>query len=356
MKRMMMLFVALYLLAATARAEGIHGAWTAGLTDGDHDTIHIQLSYGERGDSNRMGRSMDLPSLSGLSRAQVDAAAETPVTFELRREAGVVSFHGLFQNQEGVGHFTFAPSANYLSTIRAMGVRSGEVTGDEDELLGLAIEDVSTDFIRSMRSAGYDVALDQYMTMRIFRVTPELIAEYNRRGYEHIPFDDLIAMRVHKVTPEYIDQMSAAGYPHTSVDNLVASRIHKATPEFIEQLRALGYTNIPFDGLIEFRIHRVTPEIVRAFKDLGYDHLTSSELVEMAIHRVTPDNVHELQKLGYEHLPVEHLVQMAIHRVTPDYIRDLQSAGYSHIPAEKLIEMRIHGIDSDFVKKVGRTG
>jgi hypothetical protein len=304
------------LIAAAAHAE-IRGTWAV-----DHswstDPGKIQLNLMRQ--NNHFGSTFSIDAFTGLTAA--DVSHQGDVKFELRREAGVIAFDGSFRDGEGVGHFVFTPDASYASKLRSMGVRSDDDVDDE-KLLSLALHDVSTDFIRAMRREGYDEPLDHYVSMRIFRVTPELVSELRSLGYDHLGYDDLIASRIHKATPEYIRAMKAAGCDRLSMEQLVATRIHKATPEFLQQMAQLGYTHLDYDDLIAFRIHGVSPEFVGALRDLGYTGIRA-----------------------------EDLVAMRIHRVTPEYIREVESAGYHHVPVEKLIEMRIHGIDSSYLSKM----
>lgn len=314
--KLILAFAAAFLLAFAANAE-VRGTWTV-----DHswktDAGYIQLNMNRP--HQHFGSSFPITAFSGLSAADVESQGD--VKFELRREAGVISFDGSFLHGEGAGHFVFTPNASYASTLRSIGVRNEEDI-DDDRLMSLTLHDVSTDFIRAMRAQGYDETLEHYVTMRIFRVTPELITELRSLGYDRIAFDDLIASRVHKVTPDYIRGMRAAGYGNLSMDQLVASRIHKATPEFLQQMSTLGYNHLEFDNAIAFRIHGVSPEFVTELRDLGYTKVDADDLVAMRIHRVTPD-----------------------------YIRAVEKAGYEHVPVEKLIEMRIHGIDASYLAKV----
>ena len=286
----------------------------------------MQLNLSTRGGHNHFGKTMSAADFSGLTDSAMRATTQTPVTFQLARDAGTAAFEGTFKNGFGAGQFTFTPSATYAATLRSLGVTFEDSDHDDSEQLTMAMLDVSTAFIRSMQAEGYHVSAEKYLSMRIFRVTPELVRELRSLGYDKIEADDLVATRIHKVTPDYIRAMRAAGYPNLSLDNLVASRIHKATPEFLNEMKSLGYANVDFDDLIAFRIHRVDAAFVR-----------------------------ELRDLGYTNVPADDLVAMRIHGVTPQFIRELKDAGYEHIPVEKLIDMKIHGIDANFVKKMNKS-
>ena len=317
-----LLLVSLF-AASTAFAQ-IDGAWTASRNEKHPDRIYFSIT---RGMNHQNGMSHKLSSFTGLSAAQVDAATMTPVTFEMRREAGTVAFEGTFRGGKGAGQFTFAPNRAYLDTIRGMGIeptlekRHRKPKDEAETLFTLAVHDVSTAFIKSMIAEGFRVTLEEYLSMRIFDITPEYIREM-RSLFGELSHDDLVSSKIHKVTPEYVREMRAAGQD-LSFDEYQSSRIHGATPEFAEEMRKLGYGNLDHDDLVTFRIHRVTPEFIT-----------------------------ELRKLGYDKIPADDLVSMRIHRVTPEFIKELEAAGYVKVPVEKLIDMRIHGIDAKFIKKM----
>ena len=324
MKRLGTLFIAILLCAGAAYGE-VRGSWTASTDDEKDGRIHFNINRRKNWNS---GNTFSISRFTGLTAAQIHATAQTPVQFQMRSEAGNIDFDGFFRGGDGAGQFTFTPNPNYFATLRSMGLepkireRKHEERSDEDELFSLAMHDVSTEFIRTMRAEGFDVSLEKYVSMRIFNVTPDYIREMRSLGYKDISADKLVETKIHKVTPDYIRKMRAAGWD-LSLSKLVASRIHGATPEFAAEMARLGYANLDHDDLIAFRIHRVTPEFIE-----------------------------ELRKLGYDKVDADDLVAARIHRVTPEFIREVQAAGYRNVPLDKLVKMRIHGVDAKFIKRM----
>ena len=94
-------------LAAAAHAESLRGMWTAS-TWSVKDIERIQLNM-QREHSN-WGQDFKIASFEGLSRAQIMSAADVPVKFAMRRDAGTISFDGSFRDGEGAGHFNFTPN------------------------------------------------------------------------------------------------------------------------------------------------------------------------------------------------------------------------------------------------------
>jgi hypothetical protein len=284
-------FVFVATLLPSCFATDLRGVWTA--SPAGEDALQFNIS---RENNNHFGYTMALSSFTGLTDAQVASLSETPVRFTLQREAGSFAFEGLFKMREGAGHFVFTPNRPFVEELRGLGVSMDDSTdqaGQLDErLFSYAMLDLSGTYIRAMQAEGYRESAKQYLSMRIFRVTPELVRELRLLGYDRV-----------------------------SAENLVKIQIHGAAPRFIRELAAVGYSHLPLEELVRFRIHGVTADAIREYRALGYDKLTSQELVRMRIHGVTPE-----------------------------YIRQIKAAGYDHVPAEKLITMRIHGIDGDFAR------
>ena len=310
------------LISAVAMSAGaaIHGAWTA-TTDGERPGT-IQMNT-VRGSNNSWGNTMDIAALSGLSNAQIASANAAPVSFDLRRDAGVIHFEGTFRNGDGAGQFEFTPNREYLATLRSLNV---DLTSDRDDdeetsLYRLAMHDVSAQFIRDMQSLGYRGPIDMYVRFRIHGVTPALVRDFNSLGFK-LDADDLVRSQIHGATPQYVRDMRAAGFANLSMDDLVRSRIHGATPEFIRTMSDHGYAGLSMDTYVRFRIHGVTPEFVDSLRTLGYTKVDADDLVRMRIHGVTPE-----------------------------YIREMQAAGYKDVPVDQLVRMRIHGVDADFARR-----
>jgi hypothetical protein len=304
-----------------AADEAASGAWTIEPTrwkdDGGRGPA-VQLTLKMR---SRNGRSnwnssspVALSELRGLTAAQLQADS-ADVQFQIVRDAGTLSLDGRFRKGTGAGHFTFAPSADYVAGLRGMGYG----TPDADTVFSLALHDVSRDFIRELAALGYD----------------------------KVPLDKLIAMRIHGATPEFVRGMKALGYT-PDVDKLIAFRIHGVSADFVRGLKGLGYERADADGLVALRIHGVTVDFVRELKEMGYEPPPSlDELVSMRIHGATSEYVRALRGLGYEHVPVDDLVSMRIHGVSPEFIRRVNGRQGGKVPVDRLVSMRIHGRDEE---------
>jgi len=310
------------LLAATVHAETLRGTWT--MLPSSHDSGRVQLNVNRDSANSHMswGETMPLSAFEGLSSSTIGSSRATS-NFALRREAGTFEFEGTFRDGDGAGHFTFTPNQSYMAALRSMHVRNDEDGDETEQLFRLAMHDVSSDFIRSFHSLGYDAPLSTYVRFRIHGVDPRMVTELRSLGYTNISAEDLVRFRIHGVSPDLIRALAASGYREVPAEDLVRFRIHGVSPEFIRDLAAAGYRNVPGEDLVRFRIHGVSAEFVR-----------------------------ELASLGYRNVAAEDLVRMRIHGVTPQFIRDVEAAGYHNVPVDKLVSMKIHGIDARYLKSM----
>ena len=277
--------------------------WTRG--DGQQ-WVNLQL---DRDTGRQFGISIPVAELSGLG-AQSGRWTAKDVRFTVRRDAGTLDFQGNFNDGEGAGTWRFAPNGAYVAALqKTHGALSAE------QVLKLAIHDVSRAFI----------------------------SELQTQGYTSLSLEDLTKMRIHGVTPAFIQEMRTAGYDKLPVEDLIRMRIHGVTPDFVREMRDLGYKGLDVEELVKLRIHGVSPSFIKELRDLGYKDLQVRDLVKLRIHGVTTEYIKELRSLGYPNVSAEDLVRLRIHGVTPEFIREVRAAGFKNMSPDDLVDFSIHG-------------
>ncbi|MBS1787710.1 MAG: M56 family metallopeptidase [Acidobacteria bacterium] len=249
-----------------------------------------------------------------------------------------------------------------------------------DQIVQLKSQNVTPEFIASMRKAGLDnLTVHELTNLRIHGVTEEFIQQAKTWNGGQISVNELVQLKVSGVTPDYIATMKRAGFGDQKLSKLSAMKLHGVTPEFIESMRKSGYENLTaekllglkvhgidemyvseiqrwigrkpsLEELMQIKIHGVTPEYAKALKSLGYDNISIGLLTQMKIHDVSEQYIKEMADLGFKNLSVEQLVQMRIHDVTADYVKKLRAAGLKNISVNQMIQMKIQGIDTILLK------
>lgn len=209
----------LLLVSTAAAAEPLRGVWVASANESEP----LWLSLSHR--SPQSGRSMnsftiDPAELTGLDPLVIDARETTQVRFQLRREAGVLSFQGHFTEGEGSGHFTYQPSEAFARKVRELGFGSATLR----ELFAMAVHDVTETSIRSLQGLGFE--------------------SFDR--------NDLLAFAIHRVSAEYVRSLRALGFS-----------IHGVTARWVRDLREQGIGSTDSKVLIKAKIHGVDRILAR---------------------------------------------------------------------------------------------
>jgi hypothetical protein len=300
-------FCLIFAVVENRAAELRTGEWTIRKSG---DPAKVEFSLTEHHHGGNSSNSSDWPT-SSFPGVDFSKSARQDVHFTVARDAGKIECEGFLNNGEGAGVFHFTPDPNYARAMKAL-----NFTVDEDKQYSMAVQNVSLEFARQMRS--------------------ERLTELDA--------DKLMSFRIHGVDAAFIDDVRAAGLEISDSDKLVAFRIHGVTPEMIRLVHQDGYSPDE-DMLIAMRIHGATPEWLAELKNRGYGHVDLEQLIAFRIHGVSPEFIGRLQGLGYSHPEPNDLVAMRIHNVTPEYIGDLRSRGMQSLSVDQLISMRIHGID-----------
>jgi predicted metallopeptidase len=290
--------------------SAVSGTWRIRLSEGNwarsdgERWVSIQM---RRNDERSFGMSVPLSELEAAG-VRGDRWSGSGVRFTLRRDAGLIDFRGSFDQGRGMGDFDFSPNADFVKAMQ-----TGR-TLTTDDVLRLAIHDVSRSFIQSIEAQGYkDLAIDDLVKMRIHGVDADYIVAFRKAGYDKLSVEELVKTRIHGATPAFVQEMKAAGFEKLSIDDLVKMRIHGVSADFVKELRALGYKDLDVEDLVKMRIHGVTPQFIRELKELGYNNVREERLVQFRIHGVTPDFIREVRSAGFKNLTEDDLVDMSIH-------------------------------------------
>lgn len=233
MKRISLLTLAVCLLASTALAD-LDGAWTAQTDDRrDKNSIHLMTT---RHPFGNWGMSHELSDLTGLTRAQIDSESTTPVKFELRRDAGTVTFEGTFRKGFGAGQLTFAPNRGYFSSIRALGIALDLQKSEEEELFRFAMFDLSVGYAREMHAIYPDSNLRELSKLRAVDVTPAWLREMRGAGVEIKSAHEAKKLAAMGVSAKFVRELASAGYTNLSVRDLTRLAAVGVDGDFIREM------------------------------------------------------------------------------------------------------------------------
>lgn len=266
-----------YTAPSPAVQETISGDWTAKVKQTDKGPA-LWLSLNRNTDARKSGFQMSgeipLQDFTGLN-----PNANSNVQFTLTHDAGTVFFDGLFKDGKGVGDFKFTPSNGFIATMRKLGYSDGLTT---EKLFTMAVLDVSANFIKELKSIGYDRPdLDQLIGMRALGVTIEFAREAQGWGYGKLSPNDLIEIKAMGINPDYIRSMKSMGFSDLSLRKLIELKALGVNEDYAREMRSLGFENLTMNQLIEMKAMGITADYVKKMRSLGLKDVSVNELIQI---------------------------------------------------------------------------
>jgi len=275
--------VLLVWIAGVKAQTNTSGTWTASTAKED-SKINLSFERRSNGGRHQHGETYEFSDFQGLSREQVLNGG--PVSFSLVREAGRIDCEGSFQNGKGSGTFRFTANPSFVSAMKSRGFDFEAASGDEDRsddrLFAAATLNVTTALADDLNSAGFGkLQVEDLFKATIFKINSEFMREMKSSGF-NLGMEDLVKARIFKIDPEFVRQVAQMGFEKEPFESLVKMQIFKVTPEFITEIRNEGLTNLQIEDLVKFRIFKIDSEFIRKAKAEGVP-LEVERLVERRI-------------------------------------------------------------------------
>ncbi len=335
-----------------------NGRWEGQLTDancaerGSSEGLCLELTLKQ---GNRLHKStwefpVSVDQLKGLSARSAEFT-RPDVHFELKRDAGTLSFEGGFDRGFGTGEFVFLGDRDYRVALDRLGYdRPSEI-----QLLSLAIHDISQRFLGDLKLKGYGHDLDEVTTFAIHGVTPAFIGEIEELGYDHPSSDQLVALRIHGVTADYVRDLQRDGKHRPSLDDLVSMKIHGVDGEMTHDLADAGVDDFDDDDLTTLKIHGVDLNLAKALWRLG-EQVDVDDLVSLSVQGVTPEYIEQMVDAGLEGLDTDGLVSLKVQGIDPNFVREMVRLGLKSLDVNDLVSARVQGLDPEFVREMVKAG
>src|SRR5579863_445238 len=137
------------------------GEWRAEFQTGG-EQLWLQIHWESFGSTHTWGTDVKVSEVWGLD-PNLSIGSHPNVKYELRRDAGTVTFTGDFEKGVGTGKVSFAPSAEFVTGMKALGYADLS----SDQIFQMAELDVSRDYVKQMRDLGYrDLSADMLIRLK----------------------------------------------------------------------------------------------------------------------------------------------------------------------------------------------
>ena len=326
----------------------LSGKWTGTIKGGE---VCISFKDGKESKWNNWRRS-ECFDKEAFSNIPVGAAAN----FEMKREAGTIKLNGRFENNEGIGSYSFEENAAFRTYLEGKGY--DDVS--EEMMFHLALSNINKIYLSELSNMGFKV--DDEGLKHLAHMGPSLdfikktTKDLKSMGYSKVTLDDLIALNIHDVNMDYIKELRGLGFKDMTIEDIVQASIHDVTPDYFRSLKAVGLTDLTMEEMIQFAIHDIDAEDVKGLQNLGFRDLTTEDIVHAGIHDVTPEYLKSFESVGLTDLSMEEITQFAIHDIKAEDVKALQSLGFRDMTPEDIIHAGIHEVSPEYLKSFEAVG
>ncbi|MBS1523948.1 MAG: M56 family metallopeptidase [Bacteroidetes bacterium] len=359
------------------KTDRTSGSWFATIKG---ERVRIEFRSDE--DDKDWNSSSDNFKLSELSAVPRDQKGD----FTITRDAGTMKFNGMFDGNQGFGHYKFEANKEFETYVGNQGVTDMDY---QDEF-AFFILNITKDYVAMLKRNGFgNISKNEMISMAALKVDEPFIKSWKENGYHDISANDLVSARALGVDGEYIKEIHSAGYPHISYNQLISFKAQGITgayirglrkgekpgevslpsPEdvssykalnvdssYLQGLRTAGYDNIPFNEVTSMKSLDITPEYVKGFNQIGYKDLSPNDLMSFKSLGVTPEYVKAFKDIGYSDIPANELMSLKSLGIDAEYINGFKTLGFKDIPVNDLNSFKSLGITSEYVKSFQAIG
>lgn len=225
---------------------------------------------------------------------------------------------------------------SYIDGLKAAGLTNLTV----DELIGLKVQGVTPEYVKSMKDLGLKIDPDELMGMKVQGITPNYVAEMRAATGQALDADALIGLKVQGVTPEYVKQIHDLGLK-ADADDIIAMKVQGVTPDYVREMRSLDL-KVDSDDVIGMKVQGVAPEYVKGIRALGL-HPDADQIVGMKVQGITPEYLKDLQSAGFK-VDIDEAIGAKVQGLTPEFIQKARNHGFKDLTLDQLIRLKQSGV------------
>lgn len=266
-------------------------------------------------------------------------------SFTVKRDAGTVTFNGIFDGKRGHGTYSFEEDPAFKSYL----TQEGFSTISESLMIHLYFTNINKAYFAFMKENGYTgITMSQLKELAEQNMNQHIMTNYlelfRKDNYGKVTLEKIVQLREHGVSPSVIVRFHEIGYADVPLDKAVALVDHGVDPEFVEDMKKLGQRTITLDEAIELRDHGVSVEFVKDLTDMGYSTISLGKAVELVDHGVSANFIRGFRDLGFKDISMDQAVRLADHGVSTEFVKRMQEKGLKNMTLDEYIRLRDGGM------------
>ena len=302
--------------------------------------------------------------------------------FTVTREAGTLLLHGVFDGDEGFGHYVFKENTDFQNYLIKAGIT--EVT--DQRMFGVFFGNVTRAYVESLLKAGFaKMSVHSLIGMASMKVDVAYIETWKKLGYPDLQPHDLISLKSMKIDGSYLKELQDAGFkelaPHDlvgaksvgvdaaytrfwkqagytdySIHDLISAKSVGLEPEYVQSWKQAGITDLTIRDLVGAKSTGIDPAYMQSWKDAGFTDLSIHDLISAKSVGIDPAYVQTWKQAGFTGLSIHELISAKSVGIEPAYVQKWKQAGYTDLSIHDLISAKTTGIDPDYIAEWKKAG
>lgn len=277
--------------------------------------------------------------------------------FTLKRAAGIITFKGKFEGNDGYGKQTFKPNESFKSWLK-----NQQISDNDDAFIFNAfVANVDESYIQKVKNMGL-VGLNPGTWEALIngRVSLSYIEEirkvFKENGYELNNAEEIANMKMLGVDASYVESLQKTTAERLSSEDIVSAKMHGLEPQKMEALNALRAEKMTAEEHLLFATHGIDEAYIKEIEAIVGKKLSNDDIAGAKMHGISTDYVNELKNAGISNFSFDDLVNFKIHGVTAEYIKSFESVGFKNLDNEDIVALKIANVMPNFISEMRNKG
>lgn len=286
-------------------------------------------------------------------KSEFSAIPTTKSTFTITREAGVLTLTGMFDGNEGFGHFTFTENKDFEAYIKGLGYDDM----DDQKMFRLFSANITRKAVADIQQTGFKhISLHELISMSEMKINAAYVDSWKQLGFTDLSPHELVSLKATNVDAAFVNEMKSAGFKDISAHDLVGAKSMNLTPEYIRSWAQSGFSDLTVHELIGLKSMDIDMAYVKDLQSAGLKDLSAHDVMGAKSQNIDAAYVRSWSDAGYKELSMHELVGLKSQNVDEAYVKDLKDAGLTDLEPHQLVGAKSMGITGDYVRSWAKTG
>lgn len=269
-------------------------------------------------------------------------------TFTITRDGGVLSLTGIFDGDEGFGHYNFQPNkefATYLQFIKVDGF-------EQRRMFGVFMSNLNRSYVEQAVKWGYGhERLSQLESMCRLQIDDAYIQSWKQAGYTDITGRDLVEAKAMEIDPAYVQGLKKAGFSNVSMREAASAKSQGIDQAYMDSWNAAGMKDISLRDLISAKSMGVNPADIQKWRQAGVTDVDIRNVISAKSAGLETSYVEAMKEAGVPDMDLRNLTNAKQAGIDANYVREMRLTGLAPLTLREITMAKYTGLEPAYIQK-----